>query len=168
MLQRCLTSISATAHVKLSADGRRASAQDEAPHGALVDRGRPVSLLGEERLRLLAGWRYRVIQDGAGWRVSTAGCRYRVERADGTEYFSYHWHPDGESRNPEPHLHLGHAALRQEAVMLERAHLPTRRVAFEDVLLLLLCDARVVPARADAVELLTRSRDEYRNSRSWT
>lgn len=56
----------------------------------------------------------------------------RVGRDDAGEVLTWHWHP-GIPDAPDPHLHV--RADHQDVPGLDRMHLPTSRVFFEDVLL---------------------------------
>lgn len=115
--------------------------------------------------------------------MRTAEYYYGIEDVDGREVFAYHWHPLVTPQVLFPHLHvykgaigraslergdlpLTHNALRTD---LNEAHLPTRRVALEDVLRLLL-EQFDVEARCDRTEWDKRLRETRRSfveDRSW-
>jgi hypothetical protein len=52
-------------------------------------------------------------------------------------------------------------------VTLARLHIPTGRVAFEEVVRLLITELRVEPNRDDWREILRDSEDRFREYRTW-
>jgi hypothetical protein len=99
--------------------------------------GDPVVLSGHPRLALSVVQDYRIVRDDqerGAWRVTTAGYVYELDDADGRRILGYHWHPETTADKPFPHLHV-HTGTRTDAQMVsERIHLPTGRIALEDVL----------------------------------
>ncbi|MGI8925679.1 MAG: hypothetical protein ACR2HN_03405 [Tepidiformaceae bacterium] len=87
------------------------------------------------------------------WEASATEYRYGLREDDHREILAYHWHP-GQRRFGAPHLHVSAAAgrLRPE---LQRAHLPTARVALEQFLLMLIRDFHVAPQRTDYEGILS-------------
>lgn len=139
------------------------------PHTLTLARGEPVGLRGDARLSLTIAHQYRVREDEGPrgpWRVSTAAYRYTLSDAEGREILAYHWHPWPGMRVTWPHLHLeaGAQVGRQD---LARAHLPTGRVAIEDVLALAIAELGVRPLRADWREVLDESLEGFRLWRTW-
>ncbi len=65
------------------------------------------------------------------WKVKITAYPYTLEESKGGEMIS--WHPTGPGALPYPHLHLG-AAVDVGRAELEGAHIPTGRVALEQVL----------------------------------
>jgi hypothetical protein len=70
---------------------------------------------------------------------------YSVETEGAEEIIGYHFHPNGQihpnrqSRIRYPHLHLGKGArIRCPELESTKAHLPTRRVCFEQFVMLLI------------------------------
>jgi len=93
--------------------------------------------------------------------VRTAYYAYGLEDGEtGREIFAYHWHPDGSGPIRYPHLHLEHGAQvgRNE---LTRGHLPTGRVALEDVLTFLIEQFNVKPRRNDWRKVLQETTDVF-------
>jgi hypothetical protein len=100
----------------------------------------------------------------------------------GREILAYHWHPAlaGQERVTYPHLHVGpgavsmamldaaqrsrqHNALRPE---FHRLHLPTRRIALEDVIRLAIEQFQVVPANPGWDQVLRDAREHFRATRT--
>jgi hypothetical protein len=89
--------------------------------------------------------------DRGPWKVRTEAYQYTLHDADGRELWAYHYHPQGLSPITWPHFHMYAATGVRED--LAKGHYPTNRVAFEEVLLLLLDLKRgrfgIRPLRAD-------------------
>lgn len=99
------------------------------------------------------------------WRITIRQYMYSIEEPDSErEIVAFHWHPQIEGK-PFPHLHL-HAAsgIRPELAAL---HIPTERVALEDVLRLLLEDLEVQPRRQNWHQVLTATRAAFVAARRW-
>jgi hypothetical protein len=145
----------------------------------------PVRLAGPARIAVTADHHYRLVPAaaGAGWRASTAAYLYSILDEHGREILAYHWHPSLTSQEQVayPHLHIGpgavdmalleaaqrsrqHNPLRSE---FHRLHLPTRRIALEDVVRLGIEQFHVRPARADWSCVLQRSREQFEATRTW-
>jgi hypothetical protein len=71
------------------------------------------------------------------------------------ELFSWQWHP-GDWSHPHLHVRTDH-----------KLHIPTGRVAFEQVLLVAITDYGVEPAKTDAPEILAETLRRFRLFRSW-
>jgi hypothetical protein len=65
------------------------------------------------------------------------------------QLFAWHWHPG--AHRPDCHIHVG--ARQGESRALYRLHIPSWRVAFEEVLRFLLEEFDVEPARDDWREI---------------
>jgi hypothetical protein len=162
---------------------------DRTPPGALPHTMRfseqPVSLPGPARIAVAIDHHYRITQPAPGgpWRAATAAYLYALDDEHGREILAYHWHPDiaGAERIAYPHLHISHGAVdvgllnaaqrsRQANALcpeFHRLHLPTRRIALEDVIGLLIEQFQVTPARADWSRVLQRSRERFEVTRTW-
>jgi hypothetical protein len=131
------------------------------PHLATLGRGLPVRLRAQQNLALILSQHYRIVE-GEGergpWKVQTTRYLYQVQ-ADGSEYLSYHWHPEGLSDRVRPHVHL--------ALDERRRHFPTGRVAAEDVIRLLIEDLDVEPRRSDWREILDETQAAFETWRTW-
>lgn len=99
------------------------------------------------------------------WKVATDGYAYTLatDEALSHEVVAWHWHPQ---TRPDPHLHIGRG-LEEFNVLPGRAHIPTGRVAFEEVVLFLLKDLGAVPARDDWENVLDDSLQRFRKYRTW-
>ncbi|SRR6266508_2044034 len=130
-----------------------------------------VRLAGDQALELRARMFYEIIRDartGYGpFRVTTRGYDYSLRTADRCAVVDYHWHPLSNSHVAAPHLHLGEAQLRPDAVLRGKHHLPTGRITFEAVVKSAI-DSGAKPMRADYEERLAET--EYRHvlHRSWS
>jgi hypothetical protein len=129
------------------------------------------ALLGEVRLQ--AGMHYEIQDRGASrgherFKVSTRGYMYAIELAsDGSEVMAFHWHPNGTSPIRVPHYHFGEEAIAPSGVFLARAHIPSPRVSFEQVIRTLVEDVRVPALREDWDECLHRTEALFDEHKSW-
>ncbi|SPF43243.1 hypothetical protein SBA4_3010004 [Candidatus Sulfopaludibacter sp. SbA4] len=67
---------------------------------------------------------------------------------------AYHWHPHGNVAFP--HLHIGSGA-RVGRVDLRNAHIPTGRIAMENLLRMVITEFGVAPRRGDWPDVLAQS-----------
>jgi hypothetical protein len=133
------------------------------PHAATIGEGNPVRLTGSARISLVVKHDYRVVEDSGShgpWKVSTSGYLYSLKDHDSHDILSYHWHPTERSIVTYPHLHLG-AGANVGRPELAIAHLPTRRIALEDVLRLAIREFGVRPRRSDWAEVLDSAQAAY-------
>jgi hypothetical protein len=115
---------------------------------------------------------YPVIEYAAAprgpWKVRTVAYHYTVEESgdQGREMFAYHWHPQGRTAITFPHFHLyqGAGAIHDE---VRKAHFPTGRIAFEDVLRLVIKQFGVDPLRDDWEAILARTQAAFEGWRTW-
>lgn len=141
----------------------------EFPHPLTLGGGLPVELGRGSGLAVEVRQQYRVIESTRGhepWKVTTVAYYYSLRESGGPEILSYQWHPSQRSAVTFPHLHLG-AGARVGRKELERAHIPTSRVALEDFIRLLIEHFSVAPLREDWEEGLQKSRAEFEQDRSW-
>lgn len=98
-------------------------------------------------------------------KVRTDGYAYRIRSSEDRrgEMFQWHWHPEVPGRE---HCHL-HVGAVHEDRDLHKLHLPTGRVAFEEVLSLLLDEFEVHPARDDFLDVLAGTRLRFETFRTW-
>lgn len=119
----------------------------------------------DEILELRATQRFCYVDDPkhpGERKVQTADYGYTIRDAEGRELFSWQWHPSlGEF--DMPHIHIGRGVPGDWG----KLHVPTGRVAFEDVLLFLIRDYGVRPVREDGREVITESLRRFRSFRSW-
>jgi hypothetical protein len=135
----------------------------EAPHVAALHGGLPVALPGGQ-LSLTVAIHYRVVEDEGPrgpWKVSTAAYIYALHVASEL-LLAYHWHPAGRSAATRSHLHLVPGVD-----LLQRVHLPTGRVALEQVLQLAIAELDVRPRRGDWSSVLESTQAAFEEWRSW-
>lgn len=121
-------------------------------------------------LNLTCAQRFSIIPDPregfeGEWKANTLAYIYTVENSDG-EMFSWHWHPFSSSARPEPHLHVRGSAA-EFGNSLHKVHIPTGRVAFEDVVRFLIADLGVKHGRRDWDSVLAESIFRFRKYRTW-
>ena len=139
------------------------------PHALVLNRGEPSQLTGATRIWLSAILHYRIVefQGPAGpWKVSVAGYLYGLQDSEESEIIAYHWHPAARSSVTAPHAHLGPGAQARRTD-LARAHLPTGRIAIEDVIRLSIVSFGVYPLREDWSEVLDRTQEAFEEWRTW-
>ncbi|GAB3796922.1 hypothetical protein GCM10027605_05750 [Micromonospora zhanjiangensis] len=136
-----------------------------------VDEGAYVKLKGDVDLELRARMRYEIIEDdreGMGpYRVTTRWYEYSLQESGGQAVVEYHWHPGGLSHEDRPHVHLGTAQLRPNAVMTKKQHLLTGRVTFEQVIRQAI-EYGVEPLCADWDDRLTAAETPHVLYRTWS
>jgi hypothetical protein len=125
-----------------------------APHSSLrvmafhTPTGRSrLALRSGEYLFLSAEFHYDVVADPAARaRVTVGAYIHTVFDAAGVRQFAYHYHPAGRGTDTvrTPHLHI-YAPQPAGSDYLAKVHLPTGRVAIEDVVWMLLRDMGVAP-----------------------
>jgi len=139
-------------------------------HTLAPNLGEPVRLRGERELDLVSKLWYRVVPGFAGeaaergpWRVETLAYSHGLETPEAREIIAYHWHPGQGSNIVYPHLHLG-AGLGADLDILEKTHIPTGRIALEDVLRFAILELGVEPQREDWAEVLAETRAAFEAS----
>lgn len=138
------------------------------PHALTLGDGDPVALSGEHHLALSVAQNYRLVEfEGprGPWKVQTTAYFYELRRGD-RELLVYHWHPRGASPYIKPHLHIGPGAEVGFAP-LQGAHVPTGRIALEEVLRLAITEFGARPRREDWDEVLERTQAGYEAWRTW-
>jgi hypothetical protein len=98
------------------------------------------------------------------WKVKTDGYAYHVfmNEEEGGQLFAWHWHPE---LREGCHVHVGARQGRTRA--LYRLHLPTGRVAFEEVVRFLIGEFDVKEARDDWDAILGDSQARFEAFRTW-
>lgn len=127
--------------------------------------GEPVRLRGPVELDLVSKLWYRVVLAGeAGergpWKVETLAYSHGLETPEAREIIAYHWHPGQGSEITYPHLHLG-AGIGADLGILEKTHIPTGRIALEDVLRFAISELGVEPQREDWSEVLAETQAAF-------
>jgi hypothetical protein len=83
----------------------------------------------------------------------------------GSELFAWHWHPD--AGREDPHLHVGRGHPTHGG--LGKLHIPSGRIAFEEVLLFAIDELGVAPrvSEEEAKTVLTETLYGFRKFRRW-
>lgn len=92
-------------------------------------------------------------RESGSWRIETLAYSQRLETTDAREIVAYHWHPGRSSRIMHPHMHLG-AGIGADLGILDKTHIPTGRVALEDLLRFAIVEVGVEAQRSDWEEIL--------------
>lgn len=129
----------------------------------------PVPLNGRPDLYLSFTQQYKIIKgpENGPYRIKTLHYSYAVETQDAQEIVGYHWHPQGVSPVKFPHLHLGPAALIGRQELSRKAHFPTGRIAFEDVVEFLIATFGVEPDRLLWQEMIERTKSLFTKHKTW-
>jgi len=140
-------------------------------HPWTVANGEPFSLPRARgtSLRARMSQNYRIVRaegQRGPWKVTITAYHYTLEGLDGREIVSFQWHPRGRGALPYPHLHLG-AAAEVGRAELEGAHIPTGRVALEQVLRFAIETFRLRPRRGDWRDVLFGTRRRFEQWRTW-
>jgi len=142
------------------------------PHALTVNRGLPLPIRGNGRLGVAIRQAYRIVQDPRSphsFRISTAEYIYELD-VDGKEVLGFHWHPETTPDIVTPHLHVraGSTGEHDAALLSPRAHIPTGRVAIEDVFRFLVREYHAQPARADWATILDETQATFEQLQTWT
>lgn len=106
----------------------------------------------------------RPIEDGEQWRVTTVKYNYDIaeRRAPNVSYMGWHWHPQSQrSEIHEPHFHMPAGSPHGTR------HIPTGRVALEDIILFGFRELNVPEAYSGAERNVRSVLDTHRKYRSW-
>lgn len=131
--------------------------------------GDPVRLRGELELDLVSRISYQISHaegERGPWKVETLAYSHGLETTEAKEIIVYQWHPGRGSRIEYPHLHLG-AVMSSNLGGLEKAHIPTGRVALEDLLRFAITELGVEPQRDDWQEVLSETQGKFEDWRTW-
>lgn len=153
-LQRAVSCVDREAHVWALIGTNGYSPGQE--HALTPNLGEPVRLRGRIGLDLLFRIWYRVVsaeRERGPWRIETLAYSHRLETTDAREIVAYHWHPGRSSEITYPHLHIG-AGIGVDLGILDKTHIPTGRVALEDLLRFAIVEVGVEPRRSNWEEIL--------------
>jgi len=145
-------------------NNRGGSYVSETPHVVTLRDGSAERLSTEDDIWLGVTMQYRLVEDDGPrgpWRVKTTAYVYSVEDGAGQEYVAYHWHPQL-PRYTRPHVHV-----RGPHDHWHKMHMPTGRVALEDVLRLLIEEIGVDPRRDDWSDVLDSTQAGFEAWRTW-
>lgn len=115
--------------------------------------------------------------DRAGDRkVSTTSYVHTLAEDDqiSQEFAGWHWHPANTPSMEIPHLHIGRRSdwIAHPVYSFPKLHMPTARVAFEEILLFAFRDLKVRPAngrsRDDCIDQLRRSLALFKAYCTWS
>jgi hypothetical protein len=157
----------ARAKITLSAGGW---AKTGKVHGLTINDDQPIKLKCRPALRLRIGMLYEIVRtdepERQPWRVSTRGYAYEMQTESGELVWSYHWHPSSTVSNP--HAHLGHTQLAEDAVLSQKTHHPTGRVSLESVIRACITEYGVAALRDDWDKTLALREGDFQLYRTWS
>ncbi len=131
----------------------------------VVNSAQPIRLVGTTLL-LKVEQTCRIVRadDGGGYRLTTTLYAYTVIDSDGRPILAYHWHTLYKPKYPHVHVYVAnHPAVPR----LPGAHLPTARIALEDVLYLALDDLRAHAIRPNWRGTLKDTKTRFLRYRTW-
>jgi len=140
----------------------------DTPFPLLLGDGNQIKLLGQS-LFLSVQQLYVVVRaegDLGPWKVSIVSYAYSLEDDAGAG-LHYHWHPVGTSEIKSPHLHLKNSGCQIATTDLGKFHLPTGRIALEDVLRIAINDFGVTPLKDDWREVIDSTQARFEGWRTW-
>jgi hypothetical protein len=140
------------------------------PHAATLSGDEPVRLGRDPGVRMLMSIQYRIVEaegERGPWKTTVAQYEYALLNDDGDELLGFHWHPEGRSEVVWPHVHVGSVALDKAGALSRRVHVPTSRVAVEDVLRVAIMDLGVQPLRDDWKPVFRETQDVFERWRTW-
>lgn len=135
---------------------------------ALVSEPSPVPLevRGGDTIFLAATQSFRMRRHKGQWKCSTEEYIYNItDEEDPRKYmFAWHWHPN---QWPDTHMHVN--AQLSNGMKLDGRHIPTARIAFEEVLRFLIAECEVEPAKETAEwrTVLDETQERYEKFRTW-
>jgi hypothetical protein len=146
-------------------NNRGGSWPSETPHVVVLADGGPQRISSAELdVWLRVSMNYRLVEEPGPrgpWRVTTTSYMYALENGAGVEYVGYHWHPQVPG-NTRPHLHV-----RGEDENWHKLHMPTGRIALEDVVRFAVEELAVEPRRGDWSEVLDSTQEGFEAWRTW-
>jgi hypothetical protein len=112
---------------------------------------------------------FRYLKTGIGeWRVTSLRYQYAVEVVKTKqEVAAFHWEGHENGSAPFAHLHLGYANAKNLPHLGPKAHIPTGRVAFEDVIYFLISELGVHPLKEDWRNVLATVRKPFMDYKTW-
>lgn len=101
--------------------------------------------------------------------VSTKHYLYSVLDHDLNDLVGFHYHPELD-QDPilHPHIHVyADGDKRYSGFNLHRRHIPSGRVALEDVIEWLIVELEVKPIRDDWQKVLHDTREKFKRNKTW-
>ncbi len=129
--------------------------------------GKPFKLRGVP-LYMSITQQYRIVKatgESGPYRVHTTAYNYAMEDPGAQEIIAFHWHPNV-ANVPRPHIHLK-AGAKVQRPQLQKAHIPSGRVAVEDVIRLAITEFGARPLRKQWADLLESTQAAFEHWRTW-
>lgn len=98
------------------------------------------------------------------YKVTTTAYQYLLEDEEEKEIVAYQWHPD--STIKVPHLHIGLSA-KIAGKTANKVHLPTGRIALEQVLRLAVEELGAKPLKGEWKSILSQTQKLFEKWRMW-
>lgn len=137
-------------------------------YSIVLNRGQPVDLRGDHRLRFSALQNFVIIKtdypQSGPYNVRTTEYVYQIATRDQDELLAYHWTPEAPiDFRLYPHFHIGLVSIAKDAPIphFHKLHLPTGRVSLEGVIRLLIDDLGVQPRRQYWRAILDSTEETY-------
>lgn len=140
------------------------------PHAATLSGEDSVRLGRGAGVRMLMSIQYRIVKaegDHGPWKTTVAQYEYSLLSENRQEVLGFHWHPEGRSPVVWPHVHIGSVALANGGALTRHAHVPTSRIAVEDVLRMAIMDLGVQPLLDDWEPVFRETQDLFERWRTW-
>ncbi len=114
------------------------------------------------------GQEIELVDDGK--KASTKYYIYSLLDEEKKDLIGFHFHPDlTEDPVLYPHIHVYADADKRYAFFnLHKRHIPSGRVALEDVIEWILAELTVKPLRDDWKDVLNQSREKFKAIRTWS
>ena len=101
-------------------------------------------------------------------KIRTTSYTYAVElAATNQEVVAFHWEGHRAGKFLAPHLHIGYATKTEFPHLPPKAHIPTGRVAFEDVIYFMIQELGVPPLQRDWKDVIAQTRQPFMVEKSW-
>jgi hypothetical protein len=129
--------------------------------------GGPVRLRGCSLLLAVSQY-FRILDnlESGECAVRTESYTYEIlDSGSGNDLFCFHWEPH--STVKYPHVHLGFAAKGHGLPIDNKAHIPSGRVAVEDIVTFLVSDLGVKPLKEDWADILAAERLTFIHKKHW-
>ena len=129
--------------------------------------GGPTRLTGCDLLLGMSQY-FHILDDPESGECTVRTASYTYEILDFNSHkdlFCFHWEPH--SKVKYPHTHLGFGVSSHGLPIDNKAHIPSGRVALEDVVEFLINDLGVKPLKKDWVEIIEPSRSEFHKIKHW-
>jgi hypothetical protein len=129
--------------------------------------GGPARLAGSDLLLDISQY-FRIMdnKDSGECAVKTESYTYEIlDYVTHKDIFCFHWEPH--SKVQYPHMHLGFAAKGHGLPIDNKAHIPSGRVAIEDLVAFLISDMGVKPLKSDWSDIIVVARQKFMETKTW-